>query len=58
MCLNRSFAPARAAVHGLLMDVCAARDGACTSPAYAVTLFCCVLVELALKNPDSKHGRC
>ena len=58
MCLNRSFAHARAGMNGLLMDVSASRDGACTSPAYAVTLFCCILVKFALKKTDFKHRQC
>lgn len=55
MCLNGSGAHARAVMNGLLMDGAASRDGACTSPAYAVTLFCCILVKFALKKTDFEH---
>lgn len=58
MCLNRSFARAGAVTNGLLMDVSASPEGACTSPAYAVTLFCRILVKFALKKTDFKHRRC
>lgn len=58
MCLNRSFAHARAVMNGLLMDVSASRDGACASPAFTVSLFCCALVKFALKKTVFKHRRC
>lgn len=57
MCLNRSFAHARAVMNGLLTDV-SASDGACTSPAHKVPLLCCRLVKFALKEPDFRHQQC
>lgn len=46
MCLNRSLAHAGAGTDGLLRDVSASRDGACTSPAHSVASFRYILVSL------------